>query len=212
MSLKPGDAAPDFKIIDTNGKVVTLKDLKGKKIWMCLYRVSACPLCNMQVGRVKKQLKELTSTGMEIISVFESDQEEIKKYAGTQAEPGFPIYVPHPDTFDGYRYAVYSEYGSVRFCPTSVIGLGAPYHMVVDCKMYPAFFGYGGNPMFGCPLMCAFPQLFCGSRAMTMPTDVLIENGKIVKVSYGNVPGSHIPMDEVMEFAGVKAPANMSMH
>ena len=42
LSLKPGDAAPDFKIIDTTGKTVTLKDLKGKK-----HRLNSSAICKV---------------------------------------------------------------------------------------------------------------------------------------------------------------------
>ena len=38
MSLKAGDAAPNFDIVDTNGNKLTLADLGTQKAWLTLYR------------------------------------------------------------------------------------------------------------------------------------------------------------------------------
>ena len=40
---------------------------------------SACPMCNLQVSRIKKRYTELTKNGMKIIQVFESTPAEIKR-------------------------------------------------------------------------------------------------------------------------------------
>jgi hypothetical protein len=77
--------------------------------------------------------------------------------------------------------------------------------MCVDCKFWPAMAGFGANPGFGCPLMnpAGFYMLMCTARGLfTLPTDVLIEDGRIVEIFHGKVIGQHMPMDRVLEFAG----------
>ena len=201
MPLQVGDEAPAFKLVDTTGREVKLEDLKGKKIWLAMYRPSACPLCNLQVSQVKKKYADLTKNGMVVLSVFESTPAEMKSFAGTQASADFPIYVPAPET----NYQVYTDYQRARGCIGSVLGCAMPYHMCYDCKFCPAFLNFGGNPKFGCPLMNpkGAVQLMCSSRGLfTLPTDVLIdENGKVAGAHYGKVIGAHMSWEEIEKFA-----------
>jgi len=37
MKLKPNDKAPDFKLLDQNGKRVGLSDFKGRKVLLYFY-------------------------------------------------------------------------------------------------------------------------------------------------------------------------------
>ena len=88
----------------------------------------------------------------------------------------------------------------------SPLGKAFPYHMCVDCKFWPAMAGFGANPKFGCPLMSPFGayQLLCTPRGLfSMPVDVLIEDGRVVNVMYGDTIGKHMDVSVVEEFAGV---------
>ncbi|GMI10772.1 hypothetical protein TrVE_jg12889 [Triparma verrucosa] len=202
MSLKAGDAAPNFDIVDTNGNKLTLADLGTQKAWLTLYRPSACPMCNLQVSRIKKRYTELTKNGMKIIQVFESTPAEMKSFAGTQVTAEFPIYVPAPDS----NFQIYRDYHRQRSCMGSAMGKAFPYHMCVDGKFWPGMAKFGANPKFGCPLMnpSGFYQLMCTSRGLfTMPTDVLIEDGKVVNAFYGDTIGKHLDISIVEEFAGI---------
>ena len=46
--LKPGDAAPDFALIDQRGKTVKLKDFRGKKLVVYFYPKADTPGCTTQ--------------------------------------------------------------------------------------------------------------------------------------------------------------------
>ena len=206
LSLQVGDEAPPFSIVDTNGKHVQLSDFKGKKVVLTLYRVSACPLCNLQVAMMKRRFQQFQEAGVHILSVFESTPDELAKYAGKQATENFPIYCPSegkpPD------FPMYAAYQRPRGVMGSVYGVGPCYHLCVDCKFPSAFCKFGANPSFGCPLMTptGFWQLCGGKRVFSMPTDVLIgEDGKIVRIFHGSYIGQHIDMHEVDAFAGISS-------
>jgi peroxiredoxin len=206
MSLSVGDVAPAFKVVDSYKRELSLEELKGKKVWLSLYRSSACPLCNYQLSKIRKRYDEFTAAGLQIISVFESTIEEIEdKHAGTLATMDFPVYCPGEGTPDSFP--MYEQYGRVRSCAGSIYGCAPCYHCCVDCKMVPAAVCFGANPKFGCPLFepCGVYQLMCsGSRVVSMPTDVLIdEDGKIVALFRGRFSGEHIAMEEVEAFAGI---------
>ena len=194
MPLAPGTVAPNFVLTGFDGKELTLESLKGKKVYLCLFRVAACPLCNLQVSKIKKAASELSKNGLEIVCVFESTMAEMKSYSGTQASSDFAIYV------DERKHAVYKDYQRKRGCAGTLIGYASCWHMCVDCKMWSAI-----PYMFkGCPPAVCNPMLYTPRGVMGMPADFLIdEQGKIVDVHYGHVIGDHMSMDKVEAFAGV---------
>ena len=46
--LKPGDAAPDFALMDENKEVVKLSDLRGKKVVLLFYPMDFSPVCTTE--------------------------------------------------------------------------------------------------------------------------------------------------------------------
>ena len=199
MPLTPGSTAPHFVLTDTNGKTLTLESLKGKKIYLVLFRPAACPLCNLQVSKIKKAASELSKNGMEIVCVFNSTYAELKSYAGTHASDSFQVYV------DQKKHAIYSDYNQKRSIIGSLFGYAPCWHMCVDCKMW------GAVPyMFkGCPPAVCNPMMYGKRGIMGMPADFLIdEQGKIVDAHYGHVIGDHMSMDKVKAFAGVASGAS----
>lgn len=61
-TLKVGDKAPDFSLPSTDGSIVSLKDLKGKKVVLYFYPKDDTPGCTKEacsftenLGRVKKK-------------------------------------------------------------------------------------------------------------------------------------------------------------
>lgn len=47
-ALKPGDAAPNFELMDENKNVVKLSDLKGKKVVLLFYPMDFSPVCTTE--------------------------------------------------------------------------------------------------------------------------------------------------------------------
>ncbi|MBN8892971.1 MAG: redoxin domain-containing protein, partial [Rhodospirillales bacterium] len=46
--LEPGDAAPDFTLLDADGQPVRLKDLRGQKVVVYFYPAAMTPGCTKQ--------------------------------------------------------------------------------------------------------------------------------------------------------------------
>jgi len=81
---KPGDPAPDFDAATTDGKRVSLKDFRGKKLVMYFYPKDDTPGCTKQACSLRDHNKEIKAKGAEILGVStqgeKSHQEFTKKY------------------------------------------------------------------------------------------------------------------------------------
>jgi peroxiredoxin Q/BCP len=82
--LKQGDPAPDFDAATTDGKHVSLKDYRGKKLVMYFYPMDDTPGCTKQACSLRDHNKEIQAKGAEILGVStqgeESHQKFTKKY------------------------------------------------------------------------------------------------------------------------------------
>jgi peroxiredoxin Q/BCP len=82
--LKPGDPAPDFDAATTDGKHVSLKDYRGKKLVMYFYPMDDTPGCTKQACSLRDHNEEIKAKGAQILGVStqgeESHQKFTKKY------------------------------------------------------------------------------------------------------------------------------------
>ena len=82
--LKKGDKAPDIKAKDQNGKEVSLKDLKGKKVVLFFYPKDNTPGCTAEACNLRDNYNALQKAGYEVIGVStdseKSHQKFIEKY------------------------------------------------------------------------------------------------------------------------------------
>ncbi|MEK7845016.1 MAG: peroxiredoxin [Pseudomonadota bacterium] len=68
-SLKLGQPAPDFKLVDQHGKVHTLADSQGKWLALYFYPKDDTPGCTKQACTFRDDLHKLASLGAEVIGV-----------------------------------------------------------------------------------------------------------------------------------------------
>jgi len=82
--LKPGDPAPDFDAATTDGRHVSLRDFRGRKLVMYFYPMDDTPGCTKQACSLRDHNKEIKAKGAEILGVStqgeESHQKFTKKY------------------------------------------------------------------------------------------------------------------------------------
>lgn len=68
-SLKLGQPAPDFKLVDQHGKIHTLADFQGKWLALYFYPKDDTPGCTKQACTFRDDLHKLASLGAEVIGV-----------------------------------------------------------------------------------------------------------------------------------------------
>jgi peroxiredoxin len=69
-SLKVGDKAPDFKLLNTAGKAVRLNDLlQHGPVVVAFYRGGWCPYCNLELRALQQRLPEIEKLGAQLIAI-----------------------------------------------------------------------------------------------------------------------------------------------
>ena len=80
-SLKEGSKAPDFSFVNSEGKMVSLKDLKGKKVILYFYPKDDTPGCTAESCNLRDNYSSLKKKGYEVIGVSKDDEKSHHKFA-----------------------------------------------------------------------------------------------------------------------------------
>jgi peroxiredoxin Q/BCP len=80
ITLQAGDKAPQFSGKDQDGKVVSLKDFKGKKVVVFFYPQDDTPTCTEQACNLRDNFMLLKSKGFEVIGISPDDTDSHKKF------------------------------------------------------------------------------------------------------------------------------------
>lgn len=79
--LKPGQPAPEFKLMDQFGKIHTLADFQGKWLALYFYPKDDTPGCTKQACAFRDSLQQLTELGAEVIGVSVDDANSHAEFA-----------------------------------------------------------------------------------------------------------------------------------
>ncbi len=69
MSLKAGDKAPDFEVVDQSEKKVRLSDYLGKKVALFFYPQDDTPTCTVEACNLRDNYKTLKANGYEVVGI-----------------------------------------------------------------------------------------------------------------------------------------------
>jgi peroxiredoxin Q/BCP len=87
---KAGDPAPDFEASTTDGKRVSLKDYRGRKLVMYFYPKDDTPGCTKQACSLRDHNREIKAKGAEILGVSTQGEESHRKFT-QKFELNFPL-------------------------------------------------------------------------------------------------------------------------
>lgn len=88
--LKEGDKTPAFKGVDQNGKVLSLKDFKGKKLVLYFYPQDMTETCTIQACNIRDNFGLLKKNGITIIGISPDPVALHKKFESKFQLP-FPL-------------------------------------------------------------------------------------------------------------------------
>ena len=82
MANRPhaGEPAPDFDAVTTDGKRVSLKDYRGRKLVMYFYPMDDTPGCTKQACSLRDHNKEIVAKGAAVLGVSTQGEESHKKF------------------------------------------------------------------------------------------------------------------------------------
>ena len=69
MELNVGDVAPDFELPDTELKLRTLEEFKGKKIVLSFIVAASSPVCKVELCTFRDSWQEIADLGASIVAI-----------------------------------------------------------------------------------------------------------------------------------------------
>lgn len=107
IQLSAGDKAPEFSAKDQNGKTVSLKDFKGKKVVLYFYPKDFTPGCTTEACNLRDNYADLKDAGMEVIGVSPDEVESHKKFEEKHELPFILLADPNKKIIE--KYGVWGE-------------------------------------------------------------------------------------------------------
>lgn len=86
-TLKVGDKAPEFSVLDETGKTRALKDYLGKKLVLFFYPKASTPTCTVEACNLSDNYSLLKEKGFEVLGVSADTQ---KRQQNFKAKYKFP--------------------------------------------------------------------------------------------------------------------------
>lgn len=79
-TLKVGDQAPDFSLLDQNGERVSLTDLHGQIAVVYFYPKAMTPGCTVQACGIRDAKVELAAKGIRVLAISPDPVARLKKF------------------------------------------------------------------------------------------------------------------------------------
>lgn len=175
MKLTINQTAPLFSTHDVYGLEVDLQKLKGKRVYLAFERNAGCPVCNLRTQELLKQADFFRAHDITVLMIYESTQEKMLSYLGTNSYPF--QFIADPEN------KLYNLYGVERSMLKILKGL---LHGLLD-KVSK------GNKLFTQPMKQ-------DGHLDRIPAEFIIDQqGKIGVSHYGQFIGDHIPVEKLIK-------------
>jgi thioredoxin-dependent peroxiredoxin len=174
MRLTAPSQGIDFKTQDIYGKPISLRGFMGKRVMLAFFRNAGCPFCNFRLYELTHKYKTWQAQGLEVIAVFSSPVEEVRKYVAKHPRPFHMI--ADPDL------TIYNHYG-VEQSAMAIL-------KAILFKLPRLIRGFA---MGGLSTQNAHPTL--------VPADFLFDEYNLIcDIWYGSDTSDHIPLKRVEAF------------
>lgn len=90
MALQVGDKAPDFTLIDTETKEVSLADYKGKNVVLLFFPLAFTGVCTTELCEMRDNIATYSNLDAEILAVSVDSPFTLAKFKEEQKLP-FPL-------------------------------------------------------------------------------------------------------------------------
>jgi peroxiredoxin len=90
MSIQPGQPAPGFQLPDTDRKIHTLEQYKGKNVLLLFFPFAFTGTCTKELCGVRDDIARYSKANAEVLGISIDTHFTLKKYKEEQALP-FPL-------------------------------------------------------------------------------------------------------------------------
>ncbi|HEY9764003.1 MAG TPA: thioredoxin-dependent thiol peroxidase [Trichocoleus sp.] len=118
MALKVGDPAPDFSLPDAEGNIISLAQLRGKRVVLYFYPRDNTPGCTKEACGFRDSYDAYQEKNVVILGVSTDDAKSHTKFA-TKFNLPFPLLIDE----DGKMASTYESYGPKKFMGKEYIGI-----------------------------------------------------------------------------------------
>jgi thioredoxin-dependent peroxiredoxin len=82
--LSEGDAAPDFRLPDAGGDIVSLSDFRGRQVVVYFYPSAGTPGCTKQACDFRDNLAELNDAGFAVVGISPDKPAKLAKFVADE--------------------------------------------------------------------------------------------------------------------------------
>lgn len=129
VSLMPGDIAPEFEGLTTDGKRVSLSDYRGRKLVLYFYPKDDTPGCTRQACSLRDGMDRLAAKGAAVLGVSTQDASSHEAFT-RKFKLNFPL-LADTDGAVGRAYGTLGGSGLVARLKSS-LGLAQRVTFIID--------------------------------------------------------------------------------
>jgi thioredoxin-dependent peroxiredoxin len=175
MALQATQIAPDFTIQDVYDHTISLRNYKGKKVYLVFMRFAGCPVCNLRVHTLLKHANAFKEKNIEVVLIYESSVENLRIYLNDEAYPF--TFVADPQSTLYIKYEVEKSFAKL---------------------LMSLFKGMLDKVKKGEKLFKKKPEL--DGKVTRMEAEFLIDSkGKLIIAHYGSFLGDNVSIEKILK-------------
>jgi peroxiredoxin Q/BCP len=105
--LQPGDAAPDFSLLDDTGSLVSLRSYRGRRVVVYFYPEAMTTGCTTEACDFRDALSQLNGVGVDVLAISPDPPEKLATFRAKESLT-FPL-LSDPDRAALTAYGAWGE-------------------------------------------------------------------------------------------------------
>ena len=135
--LAPGDPAPEFTLLDADGKEVSLSSVRGQRVIVYFYPAAMTPGCTKEACDFRDNLAQLNNIGITVLGISPDQPAKLAKFRDRDGLT-FPL-LSDPDRTVLQAYGAYGE--KKLYGKTTVGVIRSTFVIDADGKVEKALYG-----------------------------------------------------------------------